>query len=127
MNLGDAFIFSLAVSSDEHIYFVAYAEGNPTSKLVLFNFTGHKPGACDETCIVKPYEYKRLSKDSVIGYRWGRIVDGVATIQALARSGVGTKLDTIPPAILTRIQAGALVSKFTPLKIKELLRPPASS
>jgi hypothetical protein len=121
MQVGDAFIFNLAVSSDEHIYFVAHVEGNPTTRIVLFNFTSHYPGRCDESCIVRPHEYKRLSRDSVIAYRWGRIVEGSA-IQGLVKTEIGKKLDPVPAAVIAKVKTGALKSQFTPLKIKKLFQ-----
>jgi len=122
MQVGDAFLFNLAVTSDTHIYFVAYVDGTPASKVVLFNFTSHYPGKCDETCIIKPYQYKQLSRDSVIAYRFGRIVEGAA-IQELIKNGIGKKLPAIPPDCMAKIIAGVCASKFTVNKIKELFKP----
>ena len=121
MHVGDAFLFNLAVSSDELIYLVAHVAGNPATTIVLFNFTSHYPGKCDESCIVKPHEYKRLSRDSVIAYRWGRVVEGPA-IQGLVKTEIGKKLDPVPTAVIAKIIAGALKSQFTPIKIKKLLQ-----
>lgn len=123
MKVGDAFIFNLALSSDDHIHFVAFAEGTPPSKLVLLNFTSHYPGKCDETCLIKPHEYKQLSHNSVIGYRWARVVEGAA-IQELIKSGIGKKLDPIPSNVMRKIIAGVSSSKFTPNKIKDLFKDP---
>lgn len=121
MQVGDAFVFSFATTSDEHIYFVAHSEGNPASTIVLLNFTTHHPGKSDESCIIKPFDYKRLTRNSVIAYQRGRIVEGLA-IQELIRTGIGKKLDPIPEPVMKKIRAGALTSPFTPLKIKKLLR-----
>jgi hypothetical protein len=125
MTVGDAFLFNLAVTDDQHIYFVAYTDGIPVSKVVLFNFTSYRPGKCDDTCIVKPYEYKQLSRDSVVFYQRGSIIEG-EKIHELRKSRIGKKLDPIPPLVMKKIKAGALSSKFTPIKIKELFRPKIS-
>lgn len=121
MTVGDAFLFNPTVSDDGHIYFIAYTDGDPVSKIVILNFTTYRPGKCDETCVIKPHEYKVLSHTSVVAYRFGRVE--VENVQTILKSQIGKRLDPIPAVVMTRIHAGALTSKFTPIKIKDLLRP----
>ena len=49
MRPGDAFFLNIA---DSHRYFVIEAASNLASRVIVFNFTTHRPDHCDDTCQV---------------------------------------------------------------------------
>lgn len=122
MRLGYAFYADWLSGSTPHIYFVACETDNPHPQIVLFNFTTHRPGMHDETCIITPSEFPPLKHDSVVAYRHGEIMEGLA-LDHLRCSGLSRKLpEVIRPEIIRKIQEGAIASKFTNGKIKTLIK-----
>lgn len=116
MTLGDAFLLKAAIS--DHIWFVAYHQKDIA---VTFNFTTLQFSTPDRTCVITPKEYQALHHESVIAYQHGKLWDS-QQFDMLERDGVRRYLDPIPGSILTRIQHGAIQSKFTPNKIKVLFQ-----
>jgi hypothetical protein len=114
--LGSTFLLKTAIS--DHIWLVACQASNA---IVLFNFTTVYPETIDQTCVITPREYPILSHNSVIAYQHGKVLEG-KEIDLLFKSGVRRFLDPVPSAVLARIQRGAIESKFTPNKIKILIR-----
>jgi hypothetical protein len=116
VTLGDAFLLKAAIS--DHIWFVAYQQNDIA---VTFNFTTLQSSTIDRACVVTPKEYQALRYESVIAYQHGKLWDS-QKFDMLGRGGVRRYLDPIPGGILTRIQCGAVQSKFTPNKIKVLFQ-----
>lgn len=116
MTPGDAFFLNLINS---HRYFVLRSETNPSEKVLVFNFTSHRPGQCDETCIVLPSEYGGIRSASVVAYSRGLLLEGDELIKF--KEAIGTPLKRIGNATLERIKSGALSSIHTPQKIKTFL------
>ena len=121
MTAGDAFYLNVA---DSHRYVVAHVDSNPISTIIVFNFTTHRAGRCDETCIITPAEYPDLDADSVIAYRHGLLLQGQELTNFNAV--IGKKLPGVKRDVIQKICSGALDSRFTPGKIKRLLRPPTA-
>lgn len=97
---------------------VAYYRG---SQLVIFNFTTCQPTTFDKTCVVFPREYSELTHESVINYRNGLLIEGVDKIEAMEERGISKKLKPISKALLTRVQRGAVSSKYTTYRIKNII------
>jgi hypothetical protein len=117
MKPGHAFYADWISGPTPHIYFVACETDN---LIVLFNFTTHHPGRGDETCIVTPSEYGELKHDSVVPYRHGEILEGLA-LDHFRKSGLSRKLQqNITPELLHKIQVGAVDSRYTIKKIKDI-------
>lgn len=116
MSPGDAFYLNVINS---HRFFVLHSETTSSEKILVFNFTTHRPGLCDETCIVSPSEYKGIHCDSAIMYNRGLLLEKEELTNF--KAGVGKSLPCIPSAILKKIKQGALISNRTPKKIKLFL------
>jgi len=113
---GDAFYLNVI---DSHRYFVLHSSVNPSHKVLVFNFTTHRPGQCDETCIVLPSEYSGIAHNSVVMYSQGRLMED--PVLSNFKAAIGAALPPIGNDILLRIKAGALTSIHTPKKIKTFL------
>jgi hypothetical protein len=118
MTPGDAFYLNVINS---HRYFVLHSAINPSEKILVFNFTTHCSGECDETCIILPSEYSGLRRDSVVLYSRGLLLEGHELSNF--KAAIGTPLPHIGDAILERIKRGAITSIHTPKKIKTFLAP----
>lgn len=113
---GDAFYLNVINS---HRFFVLHSATNPSEKILVFNFTTHRPGLCDETCIVSPSDYEGIYCDSVIMYSRGFLLEGEELEKF--KSIVGKSLPYITSQILEKIKQGALTSHRTPKKFKTFL------
>lgn len=113
---GDAFYLNVV---DSHRYFVLCSSVNPSHKVLVFNFTTHRPGHCDETCIVLPSEYGGIAHNSVVMFSRGLLLEEPALSNF--KSCIGAPLPSIGNDTLLRIKAGALASIHTPKKIKKFL------
>lgn len=113
---GDVFYLNIINS---HRYFVLHSTTHPSEKILVFNFTTHRPGLCDETCIITPAEYNGVHRDSVVMYSHGLLLAGDELTNF--RAIIGTALPNISGAILEKIKQGALTSNRTPKKIKVFL------
>ena len=116
MVAGDAFYLNVINS---HRYFVLHSVTNPSEKILVFNFTSHRPGLCDETCIISPSEYGGIYCDSVIMYNRGFLIEEEQLEKF--KSIVGKPLPCITSQILDKIKRGALTSLRTPKKVKTFL------
>ena len=104
---------------NSHRYFVLHSATHPSEKVLVFNFTTHRPGKCDETCIITPAEYTGVHRASVVMYSHGLLLAGDELTNFMEI--IGTALPNIPGAILKRIKHGALISNRTPKKFKVFL------
>ncbi len=116
MGPGDAFYLYVINS---HRYFVLHSVTTPSEKILVFNFTTHRPGLCDESCLISPSEYEGIHCDSVIMYSRGLLLEGEELEKF--KSIVGKSLPCIPSLILEKIKQGALTSNRTPKKLKTFL------
>lgn len=113
---GDAFYLNVINS---HRFFVLHSITTSPEKILVFNFTTHRPGLCDETCIISPSEYEGIHCDSVIMYSRGLLLEA-EQLQKF-KAIVGQSLPRIPALILEKIKKGALISTHTPKKLKSFL------
>lgn len=118
MNVGEAFYLNVA---DSHRYFVVFITAFPSRKVVVFNFSSHRPGKCDETCIVTPSEYLGIDHDSIVAYAYGDVLEGPSL--SVFQGTIGRPLPSLDNRLVGRILDGALTSRHTKLKIKRVLRP----
>ena len=120
MTLKDTFLLKEAISS--HIWVVSYHHTSPSETIILLNFTTPQDGITDATCVITRSECPMLNHDSAIAYQFGQVFEG-GNLAVLRRAGVRRYLTPVSEAVLLKIQQGAIASKFTPEKIKVLLRP----
>ena len=124
MTAGEVFLLKKV---DSHIYFIVHrfkkksSKGSKTSNgIVLLNFTTYEENK-DCACIITPEEYPCLDHKSVIAYRYGEIVmdDAITRLERNIRHF----FNPLGKSLLKIIQQGALSSRYTPNKIKDILRP----
>ena len=90
---------------------------------MIFNFTSYDINK-DHSCKISPAEYPELKHDSVVAYRWGRLIEG-EKIEQFERLFIRKYLTPISSVVLDKIIRGALISDFTAEKIRKLFEPGA--
>ena len=94
----------------------------PGTDLLAFNFTTRRPGRhCDTSCIVLVGEHSFVRHETVVEYRRG-IFGPQKAWEDLVRLGAARSSDPVSATLLLKIQQGALASKFTAEKFKQLVR-----
>ena len=99
----------------DHLWVVISLPGDDGS-VVIVNFTSWRAG-CDENCVIETGEHKFVTHKTVVAYEKARLVSA-QNQAALAKISVG-RWDPVSPALLARIQAGALSSDLTQQKLQK--------
>ena len=114
--LGEAFI-NLNPTSESHLWVVSSA---PTEEgVVIFNFTKAKPGF-DSTCTIYPEEHPFVTEPTIVFYRKGRLLTPAAE-ETMRNMNCFVMKEPVTPALLRKIQLGALASRYTTLKYQRLV------
>jgi hypothetical protein len=113
VNLGDTFVI-------EHLWIVITLPAGDGS-LAMVTFTTWRSPKDDDTCIVLPGEHRFVRHKTVLAYKHARVFPPDAQARTLA-SGLCRPHDPVTPALLDRIQRGALASDFTPGNVQALVR-----
>ena len=117
MNLRDTFLN--LVGPHEHLWVVTTLPTD-AGEVAIFNFTTRHPGSGrDDTCIVRPGEHPFLKRESIVAYGLGKMLPVDAANQNRYYFDFR---QPISPALLARIQQGALESEHTPLKLQVVVR-----
>ena len=120
LRIGDAF---RGIDALNHVWFIVT---NPTAigDVIITNFTSHEfPGkaTCSEDCVVvHPGEHPYLTKPSCIFYRDIRWT----TVQQIMKGIAGEfrREEPLSPALLRRVQQGALDSDLVPRAVQDAIR-----
>jgi hypothetical protein len=90
--------------------------------VVVFNATTAKWDS-DRNCVLTPNDHSSITRESVISYERGRIYtkDEQDRLEQSAPFS-GMRRATASPALVRRIQQGAITSDQTALEIKDIMR-----
>lgn len=116
LNCGDTFRLNTDVA---HVW-VVIAGPDDANRVVMVNFTTRR-GNCDDTCVVQPGEHPNVTRDSVIAYAGAWVVNKYTLDQAIALHK-GQTLAPVSPALLSRIQMGALASIYASPIVQSAVR-----
>lgn len=111
MNLGDTFCLT-------HLWVVSSLP-TPDLSVVVFNFTTWRPGV-DENCIAEAGDHPFIKHKSVVLYEQGRLFSPDHLAKTLALPECSERAP-VSPALLARIQAGALKSDLTKQKYQAII------
>lgn len=116
MNLGESFLLKI---EGGHLWVVcSLASAVSDGGVLLFNFTTYRLGQ-DRACVVVPGEHPFVTHETIVAYQHGRLVP--PKVQEAFCKHAEPQVQ-VSPALLTRIQNGALASDFTPDKLKLVVR-----
>ena len=113
MNLGETFV-NLNPSSPPHLWVVC-STPDAAGEVVIFNLTTPSLFS-DTTCVLRPGDHEWIDHDSVVEYERGRMFSEDLK-SLMIRRGVYRECAPMRPAVLRRIQEGALASPFTPERL----------
>jgi hypothetical protein len=114
VDIGQAFLQN-TFTQDPHIWICAH---HSDAGAVIFNFTSYDLNK-DHSCVITPAEYSELKHDSLIAYRWGRLIEP-EKIFDYEHLYIRKYLNPIPSPVLEKIVRGARLSEFTAEKIRVL-------
>lgn len=109
-------------SHGDHLWIVISAPAIDGGVLVVacVSITTNAPWK-DQTCVLNAGEHSFVRHETVVGYNRAELRNASQIAQAIA-SGQLIADDDVAPALLTRIQNGALKSARTPNLVKDFLR-----
>jgi len=113
---GDSFLLPKPRHETEHLWLLITNPDPATHEAIMVNVTTQRPHS-DTTTILNVGEHPFVRKPSVIFHADARLVD-TRLLDAAVRSGAYQAHAAFQPAVILKIQAGLLVSLFTPKKIK---------
>jgi hypothetical protein len=116
LTLGDTFYF-INPGAHRHLWVVT---GGPSAggDFAIFNLTSVRTG-CDTSCVLDVGDHPIITHPTYITYLRGRELP-----RSLGQSHAHlfSWQPRVGPTVLTRIQHGALASKFTAEKLKKIVR-----
>jgi hypothetical protein len=116
LKTGDTFYFNHALAH-HHLWVVAGGP-SPAGEFAIFNVTTVCDG-CDRTCLLDVGDHQTISHLSYVTYLHGRAFPAsIATAQA----HLFAWRESLDPAVLLRIQQGALASPHASSKLQGIVR-----
>src|SRR5262245_1855895 len=105
-----------SMGGKHHLYVVISDPAKNAKEIALVNVTTIWPGVeHDKSCTFTGGEHRHIWKPSWVRYELGRIVPD-SELQALLKARLIHLSDPVTPAVLKRIQEGALRSDRTPIR-----------
>ena len=115
--VGDCFWVSThAQERIKHLWILVTKPNPLTHSAIWVNVTTAHPGS-DRMTVLGNNAHPALRHESVINYRGAKLVD-LGKLQGLLAAGLARQSVCCSNALVARIQAGILKSKFTPRKIQ---------
>jgi len=102
-----------------HLFFVLSVE--VAGLVAVANFTDSSFPSSDRTCVAHPGEHPFLTKESCVYYRKAEMV-ALAPLSRAREEGELKQHQPLSPALLRRIQDGALISRFTARDVQAAVR-----
>jgi hypothetical protein len=104
-----------------HLHIVITDPAKSPEEIAVVNVTTVRGDEYDPSCVLLAGDHPAIRHKSYVGYKRGWVVN-LNALETLLQAGQihRTKPD-VAPEILKRIQAGAMLSKATPPRIKGLL------
>jgi len=118
MRAGDTF-FPIARERLPHLWLVITSPG-ADRQLAIVNVTTKRLGS-DETCVLQIGDHPFIRHDSVVLYEKAQTADADDLEGAMVELHLEARTP-LPPAVLARVQSGALSSVFTPRGVKAMVR-----
>ena len=105
-----------------HLYIVITTPAPVDGSFAIVNLTSKRgtPGE-DHACTLHAGEHPFIVHETLVRYG-DACVTNEATLRGVSSSGAIQWLESVSPQMLREIQAGALLSRFTPKKIKIMVR-----
>lgn len=100
----------------EHLWVVCSLP-DERGAIVIINFTTRRTPS-DDNCIIRPGEHPFVKHDTVMAYEKARILDTGAQKAIVSNPARCPPHVPVSPALLAKIQLGALKSDLTPQKIQ---------
>ncbi len=95
---------------------------DPGDDLLLVNLTSHNESSCGDHCVVVlESEYTSIQHPSCAYYR-GLVFNPRGPLLAARENGSLLQAEPLPAEVLTRIQRGALASRFLTPRMEAALR-----
>ena len=111
MKIGETYVFQ------GHLHIVVTdPEDDDAQAVALANFTGHEDNK-DQTCVVDVGEHPRVTKKTVVAYKYAFILRLAEQEDFVRRS---TKREDVSPELLAKIQEGT-DSDFIPEKVRRFV------
>ena len=108
----------------EHHLWIALTAPEPDGSIFVANFTSHSPASktlCDANCtVVHPGEHPYPRRPSCVYYRGSHAENQMAILRGIERPF--RRGEPLSPALLRRVQQGALDSPRTPDDVKDAIR-----
>lgn len=109
-------------SLPRHLWIVISDTEQWPDEVVIVNFTtSRNPSWDDKSCIVQAGEHAYVNHRTYVNYRDAKIVS-LPDLKRLKTKGLLIRNSDVSDALLDRIRKGAESSKFTQLKIIEVLK-----
>lgn len=118
LKLGDVFI-NRNPGSPDRLWAVASDSGG-VGEVVIYMIEPILKRECDLTCVIEPHEHPSVRRRSFVNYEAGRVLSE-AMQEALFRLALCDLQEPASPALIARIQDGALTSDFTPQKQQKII------
>jgi hypothetical protein len=113
---GDTFYFNHALAH-RHLWIVA-AGPTPAEDFAIFNVTTVKDG-CDRSCLLDVGDHPAITHASQVTYLRGKTLSAAVTQQY---GHLVAWQPALAPAVLKRVQDGALASPYTPQYLQKIVR-----
>ena len=107
---------------DSHVHFlVTDPDWDAMHRVVCANFTSLKDATVDQSCIVEPGEHRLVSRRSVVVFHEARIVDVDNLVAQEAARNISRR-ESLSKELHDKIVRAFAVSKFAPIKTKQMLK-----
>jgi hypothetical protein len=117
LEVGDAFV-NVDPGSPSHLWVVI---AKSSDDVAIVNFTSKTSLSADESCVITKGEHSFVAHDTIVLYRAAKMPKG-AVLDSARDHKYLEMYDRVSPALLLRIQQGALTSPFCPMKIQAAVR-----
>lgn len=118
MQAGDTFFLSARDNRKSHLY-VIISHTNTNGCVLCVSFSSTYPGFADKACVIQPgqYEFKFIKRSTFVDYGQAKEID-TTMMRINIQGGHWTQGESIPEALLRKIQEGARKSAFLPQKFQ---------
>jgi hypothetical protein len=118
MQAGDTFFLSSRGDRKLHLY-VIISRTNTKGNVLCVSFSSTYPGFADKACVIQPgqYDFKFIKRSTFVDYGQAKEVD-TTMIRINIQGGRWTQGESIPEALLRKIQDGARKSAFLAQKFR---------
>ncbi|HEY8667283.1 MAG TPA: hypothetical protein VIL86_11490 [Tepidisphaeraceae bacterium] len=117
MNAGDVFRF--VGIADIHVWTIISDPARDRQKLLMVNFTTWEPHV-DQACIIEPGEHPFITGRTQVNYSKSKVVTD-AQLESLRAKRRLEFLESLSPALLTRIRSSAMQSTTLALENADIL------